>query len=73
MYTTKAFQRRNCNVKNDIAVSQNSSIKVTLKVEPSPSLLFMLIRPLWASTICLVIDKPKPVPPESLLLALSTL
>ena len=50
-----------------------SSIKVTLKVEPSPSLLFMLIRPLWASTICLVIDKPKPVPPESLLLALSTL
>ena len=47
--------------------------KVTLKVEPSPSLLFMLIRPLWASTICLVIDKPKPVPPESLLLALSTL
>lgn len=42
-------------------------------VVPSPSLLVIIIFALYKLQICFTIANPKPVPPWSLLLALSTL
>src|SRR4030067_136218 len=39
---------------------------VTVKVVPSFGRLLTLIRPPWASTMCLAMASPRPVPPEPL-------
>ena len=46
--------------------------RVKKKVEPWPSALSTRMRPPWASTMCLAMARPRPVPPDSRERALST-
>ena len=44
----------------------------TVKVLPTPGVLSTVMVPPWACTMCLTIERPKPVPPSLRLRALST-
>ena len=46
--------------------------RLTLMLVPFPGALSMDIRPPWYWTACLTIDRPSPVPPDSLEWLLST-